>query len=93
MPNGEPLSISEKRWIFAIRNRMVLIPTNFPSKKNNEDQNCKKCGEPENMKHIFECSMSKENKNLKYEMIFGENRKQMKKFQYSSKQIMKTEKT
>ena len=30
------------------------------------------------MKHIFECSMSKENKNLKYEMIFGENRKQMK---------------
>ena len=53
MPNGEPLSISEKRWIFAIRNRMVLIPTNFPSKKNNEDQNCKKCGEPENLKHIY----------------------------------------
>ena len=78
MPNGEQLSISEKRWIFSIRNRMVLIPTNFPSKKNNEDQNCKKCGEPENMKHIYECSMIKENKNLKYEMIFGENRKQMK---------------
>ena len=27
MPNGEPLSISKKRWIFAIRNIMVLIPT------------------------------------------------------------------
>ena len=32
MPNEENLTISDKRYIFAIRNRMIQIPNNFPTK-------------------------------------------------------------
>ena len=49
MPNFENHSIDNKRKIFEIRNRMLPISANFPSRK--EDQNCW-CGENENTKHI-----------------------------------------
>ena len=78
-PYGNILTISDKRYIFSMRNRMVQIPTNFPLKDKNTDENCKKCGKKENMKHIYMCSLRKENTEEKYEMIFGENLEQMKK--------------
>ena len=41
MPYGESLTISEKRYIFSMRNRMIEIPANFPTKYKNNDVNCK----------------------------------------------------
>ena len=46
------------------------------------DENCKNCGERETTKHIYTCDQNKENQEnniLKYEEIFGENLKNMKK--------------
>ena len=50
MPNLENLSIDDKRNIFKIRNRMLLIPANFPL--GSEEKRCW-CGEIENTKHIY----------------------------------------
>ena len=41
MPNCEGLSISDKRYIFSMRNRMIQIPTNFPTKNKSLDENVK----------------------------------------------------
>ena len=96
MPYGESLTISEKRFIFAMRNRMIEIPENFPTKYENEDVNCKQCGKTENMKHVYMCNMNHENKDIQYEKIFGDNRKQMKriykqfKTNYENRENMKT---
>ena len=79
MPSGNILTISEKRYIFSIRNRMVQIPANFPIRNKNTDKNCQKCGERENMKHIYICKLKQEETEVEYETIFGENLKQMKK--------------
>ena len=80
-PNDEGLTIADKRYIFAIRNRMIYLQTNFPSNKN-RDENCKNCGERETTKHVYLCDQNKENKEnniIQYEEIFGENLKNMKK--------------
>ena len=42
-------------------------------------KNCQKCGERENMKHIYICKLKQEETEIEYETIFGENLKQMKK--------------
>ena len=78
IPNEE-LSISEKRYIFSIRNRMIQLPSNFPSKNKIIDENCNNCGEVKNMKHIYTCNNNIEKTNIRFEAIFGENLKQMKK--------------
>ena len=46
----ENISISEKQYIFAIRNRMIEIDFNFPKKQRSEKL-CV-CGEQANMKHM-----------------------------------------
>ena len=79
VPSDKGLSITDKRYIFAIRNRMIEIPTNFPSKNKNIDEKCEKCGETETMKHLYTCDLNQENYNIKYEEIFGENLEKMKK--------------
>ena len=53
LPNEEGLSIKDKRFIFAIRNRMIQIPYNFPAKNRNIDEKCQICGERETMKHLY----------------------------------------
>ena len=79
LPSEENLNISEKRFICAIRNRMIPIESNFPNKHQNEQEKCQKCGEIENMKHIYDtCNKSKENI-VEYENIFGENVKKIRK--------------
>ena len=50
LPNNQALSISEKQYIFAIRNRMVQIEINFP--KNETGKKCI-CGDTMTMKHIY----------------------------------------
>ena len=37
MPSDKELSITDKRYIFAIRNRMIDIPKNSPSNHRNND--------------------------------------------------------
>ena len=53
LPNAE-LSISEKRYIFSIRNRMIKTENNFHGKMNKTT--CI-CGELEDMKHIYSCKI------------------------------------
>ena len=50
LPSNQNISLDEQRSIFAIRNRMVIIPSNFPIGK--EVEICP-CGQIENMKHIY----------------------------------------
>ena len=70
LPNNESLSISEKRYIFAIRNRMVEIEVNFP--QNKTETKCF-CGETMNMNHIYSCKqLNNENIEVPYEAIFSE---------------------
>ena len=52
-PSDKELLITDKKYIFAIRNRMIEIPTNFPSKNRNNDENCRKCGDIETMKPLY----------------------------------------
>ena len=70
LPNEE-LTISEKRFIFSMRNRMVKIGNNFPGKIKS---NTCPCGQFEDMKHIYTCKIyNKENENEQYEKIFEDN--------------------
>ena len=52
MPNEQIQNIDDQRNIFAMRNRMVEIPLNFPHKK--EIKPCS-CGTVETMEHIYTC--------------------------------------
>ena len=71
MPNHQNITIDEQRSIFALRNRMVYIPSNFPNGKNEEIM-CP-CGQIETMNHIYSCKLwSKENVNPQYELIFSD---------------------
>ena len=78
MPSEENLTIEDKRYIFAMRNRMIIIPTNFPSKNLNQNENCRICGVRETMDHLYSCKWDQENNKIKYENIFGDNLKTMK---------------
>ena len=70
LPN-EQFSITEKRQIFAIRNRMVNIENNFRGK--NIRKKCF-CGNIEDMKHIYSCKIFNiKDKNIEYENIYGED--------------------
>lgn len=78
MPNRENLTLEDnKRYIFAIRNRMIQIPNNFPSKNENIIENCRICGEKEDMNHLYSCKWGQENERNEYENIFGNNLRKM----------------
>ena len=75
LPN-EYLSISEKRQIFSIRNRMVNIENNFRSKM--KTSTCP-CGQIEDMKHIYICKIyEREEENITYEKIYEDDLRKMK---------------
>ena len=67
-PFNKYLTIEQKREMFAVRNRMVNIPTNFSSKN---ETKCD-CGDIEDMVHIYECKIFCDNKQsiIPYEQIF-----------------------
>ena len=73
-PFNKSLTIEQKREMFAVRNRMVDIPTNFSSKNETKCQ----CGEIEDMVHIYECKIFCDNKQPKipYKQIFNGNLKE-----------------
>ena len=62
-----------------MRNRMIKLPSNFPTRNQNMNENCEICGERENMKHLYECKWSQENNNIEYENIFSNSLKKMRK--------------
>ena len=66
------MSISQKRKIFEIRNKMVDIPDNFSS---DSIETVCICREREIMSHIYYCNILSENKNEKvlYEKIYDGN--------------------
>ena len=67
LPTTKKLSISEKRKMFAIRNKMIDIPSNFSS--SSEKIECL-CGEIENMEHVYKCEKEVE---LPYEKVYNGN--------------------
>ena len=71
-PINSQLNIENKRKMFAIRNRMVNIKSNF--KQKNEKQMCI-CGQIENMEHIWNCEKlsSDKNEERNYQKIFNGN--------------------
>ena len=71
LPQNEGLSISDQRYIFSIRSRMIPISENFP---NNQTETICCCGDNETMIHIYSCKyLSMENVKVAYETIFEEN--------------------
>ena len=50
LPYNTKLNIEEKRRLFAMKNRMTLIPSNYGNSK----EKCP-CGTEENMLHIYTC--------------------------------------
>ena len=71
LPNNN-LSILDKQRIFAIRNKMIEIPNNFPMGK--KETKCT-CGEKEEMPHIYYCEILSENRQISedYENIYKDN--------------------
>ena len=64
----ENLSISEKQYIFAIRNRMIQIDFNF---KNGKSEKLCICGEIEDMMHIYTCNiLNPEKAKIPFDKIF-----------------------
>ena len=70
LPNEKIQNIDDQRKIFAMRNRMVEIPVNFPNKKPIETCSC---GNLETMEHIYTCEKWNNNNHEKkaYEEIYS----------------------
>ena len=68
-PNEISLSIDDQRYVYAMRNKMVDIPSNCGS------ISVCVCGGSENMLHIFNCKYlnKEEETNIKYEAIYSNN--------------------
>ena len=77
LPCDTNLTIEQKRYVFGMRNRMLPIPSNFPSK----EINCKCfCGQTEDMRHIYESGCwDDENNETPYEKVYSENISELKK--------------
>ena len=74
-PFNNELTIEEKQFVFALRNRMVNIPHNI----GNSEHECI-CGEIEDQKHLYNCELLSENKEQKceYDNIFNGNNTQLR---------------
>ena len=72
MSNNTFLKIENKKELFSYRNKMVNIPAHYKSR--NENIMCQtKCGEIENMEHIYNCQILNNNitQRGKYENIYN----------------------
>jgi hypothetical protein len=90
LPTNEKLTIDEKRKLFAVKNKMTDIPSNFPQGRSNPETLCY-CGQREDMKHIYECDIYNEGEVLpNYEEIYnGEINEQIKIFKKFEENIEK----
>ena len=70
LPTNKNLTIEQKRRLFAIKNKMIDIPSNFSSRIETRCQ----CGSIENMEHIYLCqTLNQETRILPYEKIYNGN--------------------
>ena len=75
MPNSSGLTVTEQRYIFSVRNRMIYLPENFPLKQ--KITNCA-CGDMEDMRHVYICTYwNIEKEEIEYDRIFTDNISQM----------------
>ena len=90
LPFNNKLKIEEKCELFAVRNKMINIPSNFSSKC---DKKCE-CGEKENMKHIYECKFYNNWKTtIPYEKVYNGNiRQQIEVYKRFKENLVKKEK-
>ena len=73
LPN-KYLTIDEQRQLFAVRNRMVDIPSNFSTKENNLSK-CV-CQQKEDMQHIYICEyLNTKEPEESFEKLFSGNMK------------------
>ena len=68
-PFNSKLNIEEKRRLFALRNRMTKIPSNYGKK----EEKCI-CGSEENLPHIYSCTkLNKIEPKIPYYQIYNGN--------------------
>ena len=72
LPTNNELTVTEKQDLFAMKTRMVWIPSNFP--KPEEDYYCV-CGLREDMRHIYNCEImnNKQKPRHDYDKLFSGN--------------------
>ena len=72
LPYNASLTSEQKCELFAVKNRMTQIPYNFPKSK--EKHKCW-CSEIEDMIHIYNCELYRNNKNesISYNKIYNGN--------------------
>ena len=70
LPTNEKLTIDEKRRLFAVKNKMIDIPSNFPKGRSESETICF-CGQREDMNHIYECDIYNEEVFSNYEEIYN----------------------
>ena len=69
LPFNSKLDLEEKRQLFAVRNRMVKIPSNYGQK----EEKCE-CGSKENLEHIYSClKFNKSDPEIPYDQIYNGN--------------------
>ena len=90
LPSNQELTINGKRKLFAVRNGMIDIPSNFPN--TNVKPICI-CGQTENLIHIYNCKLlGKTKKEEFFEKIFtGSIRQQLKVFNQLEENLEKRE--
>ena len=73
LPNDSKLSNVDKKYLYAIRNRMIKIQSNFYGQGEKESFCPSECGQYLNMNHIYVCQNLNKNTNisLPYEKIFN----------------------
>ena len=84
-PSNSNLTLEEKRRMFEIKNKMLDISTNFPTKYPN---NKCVCGEIETMEHIYQCGLFGLLPEISYEKIYnGSIQEQIKVFRSFEKKM------
>ena len=71
-PNDLKLTVSEKQLLFAIRNKMIKIPSNFRGTGTGDKMCVTGCGEEENRIHLYKCETLNGKKKVthSYEKIY-----------------------
>ena len=70
LPTNKNLTIDQKRRLFAIKDKMIDIPSNFSSRIETRCQ----FGSIEDMEHIYLCeTLNQETRSLPYEKIYNGN--------------------
>lgn len=80
LPNNN-LTIEQKQRLFAVRNKMVEIPSHFSS--GDSDILCI-CGDKESLSHIYSCDILNESKkeSIPYEKVYSDNVNEQTKILY-----------